>query len=126
MAVRIYSAAVVGIHAQSVEVEVDVLSQGLHNFTLVGLPDQAIRESRERVSAALKNSSFRPPHQQGRITVNLAPADLPKNSPIYDVPIALGILLATKQVAFDPKEKLFIGEVALDGVVRKVNESLSF
>ena len=125
MAVRIYSAAVVGIHAQSVEVEVDVLSQGLHNFTLVGLPDQAIKESRERVSAALKNSSFRPPHQQGRITVNLAPADLPKNSPIYDIPIALGILLTTKQIAFDPKEKLFLGEVALDGAVRKVSGVLA-
>ena len=125
MAVRIYSAAVIGIHAQSVEVEVDVLSQGLHTFTVVGLPDQAIKESRERVSAALKNSGFRPPHQQGRITVNLAPADLPKNSPIYDVPIALGILLATKQLAFDPADKIFIGEVALDGAVRKVSGSLA-
>lgn len=125
MASRVYSAAVIGIHAESVEVEVDVLSQGLHNFTLVGLPDQAIKESRERVSAALKNSGFKPPHQQGRITVNLAPADLPKNSPIYDVPIALGILLVTSQIAFLPGGKLFIGELALDGMVRKVNGVLA-
>ena len=125
MAARVYSAAVIGIHAQSVEVEVDVLPQGLHNFTLVGLPDQAIKESRERVSAALKNSSFRPPHQQGRITVNLAPADLPKNSPIYDVPIALGILLTTGQLTFLPQGKLFVGELALDGAVRKVSGALA-
>ncbi len=125
MASRVYSAAVVGIHAESVEVEVDVLSQGLHNFTLVGLPDQAIKESRERVSAALKNSGFKPPHQQGRITVNLAPADLPKNSPIYDIPIALGILLATNQITFLPEGKLFIGELALDGVVRRINGALA-
>lgn len=125
MAARMYSAAVIGIHAQSVEVEVDVLPQGLHNFTLVGLPDQAIKESRERVSAALKNSSFRPPHQQGRITVNLAPADLPKNSPIYDVPIALGILFTTGQLSFVPEGKLFVGELALDGAVRKISGALA-
>jgi magnesium chelatase family protein len=125
MAARVYSAAVVGIHAQSVEVEVDVLAQGLHNFTLVGLPDQAIKESRERVSSALKNSSFRPPHQQGRITVNLAPADLPKNSPVYDVPIALGILLTTGQLTFLPEKKLFVGELALDGIVRKISGALA-
>ena len=125
MAARVYSAAVIGIHAQSVEVEVDVLPQGLHNFTLVGLPDQAIKESRERVSAALKNSSFRPPHQQGRITVNLAPADLPKNSPIYDVPIALGILFTTGQLSFVPEGKLFVGELALDGAVRKISGALA-
>ena len=125
MSARLYSAAVLGIEAVSVEVEVDVLSQGLSNFTLVGLPDQANKESRERVSAALKNSGFRPPHQQGRITVNLAPADLPKNSPIYDVPIALGILLATEQVAFIPEKKLFVGELALDGKIRKVSGVLA-
>ncbi|MCW1888009.1 MAG: YifB family Mg chelatase-like AAA ATPase [Candidatus Moranbacteria bacterium] len=125
MSARLYSAAVLGIEAVSVEVEVDVLAQGLHNFTLVGLPDQANKESRERVSAALKNSGFRPPHQQGRITINLAPADLPKNSPIYDVPIALGILLATEQLSFGSEKKLFVGELALDGKIRKVNGVLA-
>jgi len=61
---------------------VDVLGAGLHNFNIVGLPDTAIKESRDRVSSAIKNSGFKPPHQCGRITVNLAPADLPKASPI--------------------------------------------
>ena len=120
MSATLYSAATLGLESVPVEVEVDVLVAGLHNFTLVGLPDLAIRESRDRVSAALKNSGFKPPHQCGRITVNLAPADLPKNSPIYDLPMALGILLATKQTAFDAKGKLFLGELALDGSVRRV------
>lgn len=120
MSSKVYSAATLGLESVLVEVEVDVLPQGLHNFTLVGLPDTAIKESRDRVSAALKNSGFKPPHQSGRITVNLAPADLPKNTPIYDLPMALGFLLATEQLVFDSEKKLFIGELALDGMVRRV------
>ncbi len=122
---RIFSTATVGLEGVSVEVEVDVLAQGLHHFTLVGLPDASVKESRDRVSSAIKNSGFRPPHHSGRITVNLAPADLPKNSPIYDIPMALGFLLATEQVHFDPQGKLFLGELALDGKVRRVNGILS-
>src|SRR3989344_3474040 len=120
MSATVYSAATLGLESVSVEVEVDVLSAGLHHFTLVGLPDIAIKESRDRVSAALKNSGFKPPHQCGRVTVNLAPADLPKNTPIYDLPMALGFLLATEQLSFDHRKKLFIGELALDGSVRRV------
>ncbi|MFZ2187321.1 MAG: magnesium chelatase domain-containing protein [Candidatus Moraniibacteriota bacterium] len=120
MSAKIFSATTLGLESVSVEVEVDVLSAGLHAFTLVGLPDTAIKESRDRVSAALKNSGFRPPHQCGRVTVNLAPADLPKNTPIYDLPMALGFLLATEQLSFDHRKKLFIGELALDGSVRRV------
>lgn len=120
MPARVFSAATIGIESVPVEVEVDVLRGGLHTFTLVGLPDAAIRESRDRVAAALKNSGFRPLHQQGRITVNLAPADLPKNSPIYDVPIALGVLLATAQLACQPEGKMFVGELALNGNIRRV------
>jgi magnesium chelatase family protein len=120
MSAKVFAAATIGLESVLVEVEVDVLPQGLHTFTLVGLPDTAIKESRDRVSAALKNSGFKPAHQNGRITVNLAPADLPKNTPIYDVPMALGLLLATKQIAFDHTGKLFIGELALDGLVRRV------
>ncbi len=96
------------------------MGQGLHNFTIVGLPDTAIKESRERVSSALKNSGFRPPHQCGRITVNLAPADIPKMAPIYDLPMALGFLLATRQIDFFHGDKLFVGELALDGRIRPV------
>ncbi len=118
---KLYSAATVGLSGASVEVEVDVLASGLHNFTLVGLPDTAVKESRDRVSSAVKNSGFKPPHQCGRITVNLAPADLPKASPIYDVPIALGLLAVTGQLTFTAKGKLFVGELALDGMVRPVN-----
>lgn len=120
MSAKVYSATTLGLESVSVEVEVDVLSQGLHTFTLVGLPDTAIKESRDRVSAALKNSGFKPPHQSGRITVNLAPADLPKNTPIYDLPMALGFLLATQQLTFDHEKKLFVGELALDGTVRRI------
>jgi magnesium chelatase family protein len=120
MPASLSSAATLGIESVPVEVEVDVLSGGLHTFTLVGLPDLAIRESRDRVSAAIKNSGFRPLHRAGRITVNLAPADLPKNSPIYDVPIALGTLQATGELRFDAAEKLFVGELALDGRIRKI------
>ncbi len=120
MSAKVFSAATIGLDSVLVEVEVDVLPAGLHHFTLVGLPDTAIKESRDRVSAALKNSGFRPPHQSGRITANLAPADLPKNTPIYDVPLALGFLLATEQLRFEHKDKLFVGELALDGSVRRV------
>lgn len=118
---KILSSATIGLSGAVVEVEVDVLSQGLHNFTLVGLPDTAVKESRDRVSSALKNSGFTPPHHCGRVTVNLAPADLQKSSPIYDVPIAIGFLVATGQLTFDVADKLFVGELALDGMVRAIN-----
>jgi magnesium chelatase family protein len=120
MSSRVYSATTLGLESVPVEVEVDVLPAGLHHFNLVGLPDTAIKESRDRVSAALKNSGFKPPHQCGRVTVNLAPADLPKNTPIYDLPMALGFLLATEQLSFNHRKKLFIGELALDGSARRV------
>lgn len=120
MPARILSVATVGLDGVPVEVEVDVLSQGLHHFTLVGLPDASVKESRDRVSSAIKNSGFKPPHQSGRITANLAPADLPKQSPAFDLPLALGYLSATGQLSFDHNGKLFLGELALDGSVRRV------
>jgi len=124
MSAKVYSAATLGLESVLVEVEVDVLPQGLHAFTLVGLPDTAIKESRDRVSSALKNSGFKPPHQSGRITVNLAPADLPKNTPIYDLPMAIAFLLATEQLTFSFEKKLFVGELALDGLVRRIQGML--
>ena len=117
---KIFSAATIGLNSEIVEVEVDVLSQGLHNFTIVGLPDTSIKEARDRVSSAVKNSGFKPPHQCGRITVNLAPADLPKINPIYDVPMALAFLIATGQLDFDYTKKIFAGELALDGKIRPI------
>lgn len=120
MSSKIYSAATIGLDGEVVEVEVDVLGAGLHNFSIVGLPDTAIKESRDRVSSAIKNSGFKPPHQCGRVTVNLAPADLPKASPIYDLPIAIGLLLATKQLQFDFTSRMVVGELSLDGRVRAI------
>ncbi len=121
---KIYSAATIGLSGALVEVEVDVLGKGLHTFTLVGLPDTSVKESRDRVSSAIKNSRFKPPYQCGRITVNLAPANLPKASPIYDLPIAIGFLIATHQIEFETENKMFVGELALDGRVRPVRGAL--
>lgn len=117
---KIFSAATIGLKSELIEIEVDTVSGGLHQFNIVGLPDTAVKESRDRVSSAIRNGKFKPPHQCGRITVNLAPADLKKEGPIYDLPIALGFLLATKQIDFDCQNKLFLGELSLDGKVRPV------
>src|SRR5260370_4189099 len=91
MLAKVTSCALIGLDGAIVEVEVDI-SRGLGSFTIVGLPDTAISESRERVRAAIKNSAFQFP--QTRITVNLAPADLRKEGPAYDLPIAIGLLVA--------------------------------
>ncbi len=120
MSAKIFSAAIVGLKSELIEVEVDTASAGLHQFNIVGLPDAAVKESKDRVSAAIKNSKFDPPYKRGRITVNLAPADLKKEGPVYDLPIALGFLLATRQTKFDHKDKLFLGELSLDGKIRPV------
>ena len=88
-------------------------------FTIVGLPDKAVEESRERVRSAIKNSGADFPAK--RITVNLAPADLPKEGPSYDLPIALGILLASEQLKAEIDDALFLGELSLDGRLRHTN-----
>ncbi len=119
MLAKVASAAIVGLDAVSIEVEVDIASQGLPSFTIVGLPDKAVEEARERVRAALKNSGADFPAK--RITVNLAPADLPKEGPSYDLPIAVGILIASGQLKADIKSALFMGELALDGRLRHTN-----
>ncbi|MDP1884067.1 MAG: YifB family Mg chelatase-like AAA ATPase [Candidatus Moranbacteria bacterium] len=120
MSSKILSAAAIGLQSELIEIEVDAVSAGLHQFNIVGLPDAAVKEARDRVAAAIRNSKFKPPHQCGRITVNLAPADLKKEGPVYDLPIALGFLLTTKQIKFDYAGKIFLGELALDGKVRPV------
>lgn len=125
MPAKLYSAALCGINAKIVEVECD-LSPGLFNFSIVGLPDTAVKESKDRVSSALKNSGASPPSRRNkRVTVNLAPADLKKEGPAYDLPIALGYLLVSEQAKFDPEKKLFVGELALDGNLRSVSGVLS-
>ncbi len=120
MSSKVLSATTLGLKSKLVEVEVDTVSAGLHQFNIVGLPDASVKESRDRVSSAIRNAGFRPPHRAGRVTVNLAPANLKKEGPIYDLPIALGFLLTTKQIEFDFKNKLFLGELSLDGRVRPV------
>jgi len=117
---KILSTATIGLKSELIEIEVDAVSAGLHQFNIVGLPDAAVKEAKDRVAAAIRNSKFKPPHQCGRITVNLAPADLKKEGPVYDLPIALGFLLTTKQIKFDYTNKIFLGELALDGKVRPV------
>ena len=121
MTAKIYSAALIGIKAQPIEVEVD-LGSGLHSFNIVGLPDKAVEESKDRVSSAIKNSGASPPQKQNRrITVNLAPADLKKEGSVYDLAIAIGYLLASKQIQdFRTDNKVFLGELALDGAIRPI------
>lgn len=123
MLAKVLSAAIVGIEALPVEVEVDIASQGLPSFTIVGLPDKAVEEAKERVRSAIRNSGADFPAR--RITVNLAPADLPKEGPAYDLPIALGILLASGQLEADIKNSLIVGELSLDGKIRPVSGVLA-
>lgn len=122
MLARITSGATVGLDATLVDVEVDIPGEGLPSFTIVGLPDKAVEEARERVRSAIKNSGADFPTT--RITVNLAPADLPKVGPSYDLPIALGILIASGQIAPDISKALFFGELSLDGTLRHTNAIL--
>ncbi len=115
------SVGIFGIDSYMIEVEADV-SGGLPSFDVVGLPDTAVKESRDRVRAAVKNCGFKFP--TGRITVNLAPANRKKEGAAYDLPILLAVLKASKQIDF-PEDDVFIGEVSLDGAVRPVNGVLA-
>ena len=115
MLAKVTSFAVIGLEGAAIEVEVDI-SRGLSSFIIVGLPDAAVQESRERVRAAVKNSGCSFPGS--RLTVNLAPADLRKEGPAYDLPIAVGILAASGQIWPDLESSIFLGELSLDGGVR--------
>jgi len=115
MLARALSCAMVGLDSALVEVEVD-LSQGLPAYNIVGLPDTAVNEAKERVRAAIRNSGLQFPMR--RITVNLAPVDLRKEGPSYDLPMAIALLLASEQVTLDPAGHLFLGELGLDGALR--------
>ncbi len=126
MLAKVYSAAIVGLEAQLIEVEVKT-SYGLRRFEIVGLPDKAVEESKERVASAIESSGFEGPHHQPlRVLVSLAPADIKKEGSIYDLPIALGYLLSTRKIEFDPRGKIFLGELALDGRLRPIKGVLSF
>jgi magnesium chelatase family protein len=122
MLAKILSSAVLGIDAYVVEVEVD-LASALPGFTTVGLPEGAVKESKERVQAAVKNSGFLFPAK--KITVNLAPADIRKEGTAFDLPIALGILAALGQVKSKLlAEFLILGELSLDGVLKPIRGAL--
>lgn len=115
MLAEVPSCALAGLEGRAVSVEVDI-HPGLPRTTVVGLPDASVRESKDRLFAALRNSSFEYPN--GRVTVNLAPADLRKAGPAYDLPMALGILIASYQLDTELGDAIAIGEVALDGALR--------
>lgn len=121
MSAKVLSAAVIGLDAEIVEVEADMVGGDMGVISVVGLPDAAVSESRERVKSAIKNSSLYYP--KAKVTVNLAPADLRKHGPIYDLPIAISLMLAAKsfstQVNWD--KLMFVGELALAGDLRPVN-----
>lgn len=120
MLAKVLSCAITGLDAEIVEVEVDI-RRGQPAFMMVGLPDAAVRESRDRVAAAIKNSDLRFEGSK-RITVNLAPAALRKEGPAYDLPIAVGILAASQQIWFQKLENvMFMGELSLDGSLRATN-----
>jgi magnesium chelatase family protein len=122
MLAKVLSSAVMGIDAYVVEVEVDI-SQGLPSFSTVGLPEGAVRESKERVKAAVKNAGFHFPSD--RITVNLAPADVKKEGSGFDLPMAVGILAATGLVPKDScADHLILGELSLDGLIRPIRGAL--
>jgi len=123
MLARVFSCAVIGLEGAIIEVEVDT-SQGLPKILIVGLPDAAVQESRERVQSAIKNSALYFPRK--KLTINLAPASVRKEGPAYDLPIALGILIATEQVPAEAvSDALIIGELSLDGSVRHVRGVLA-
>ncbi|MEG2357871.1 YifB family Mg chelatase-like AAA ATPase [Acinetobacter sp.] len=120
---KIYTRGLLGLHAPLIEVEVH-LSHGLPSLTIVGLAEAAVRESKDRVRSAIINSGFQFPAK--RLTINLAPADLPKDGSRLDLPIALGILIASGQLPEQAAEQLeFTGELALDGHLRPVSGTLS-
>ncbi|MCK4232570.1 ATP-binding protein, partial [candidate division WOR-3 bacterium] len=121
---KVTSAGLLGIDAYKVEVEVDTARSGLPAFTTVGLPEGAVKESKDRVLAAVKNSGF--PLPSARITVNLAPADIRKEGAAYDLPIALGILACRGVIPVETLAKyLIVGELSLDGAIRPVRGALS-
>lgn len=116
---KINSSAIFGLDGIQIEAEVDI-NPGLAAITVVGLPDAAVQESKERIKSAIKNSGFKFPHS--RITINLAPADIKKEGPAYDLPIALGVMASSGQLLkADLKDSLFAGELALNGAVRHIS-----
>lgn len=121
---KVYSAQTHLLSVTLISVETDI-SKGLYSFSIVGLPDKAVEEARDRVVAAIKNSGFESPKSQNqKIITSLAPAGVEKQGTHFDVPIALSFLLGNKDIEFDPEEKIFLGELSLDGKIRPIRGAL--
>jgi magnesium chelatase family protein len=121
---KIYSAQATLLDAQMIDIEVD-LSKGLHSFSVVGLANKSVDESKDRVSAAIKNSGFKSPKNKNqKVVVSLAPADVKKEGPLFDLPIALGYLLASGDIEATTAGRLFLGELSLDGQLRPIKGAL--
>src|SRR5271163_4239040 len=124
MLAKLHTFSLVGIEALPVEVEVDVSAGAIPKTVLVGLPEAAVRESTHRVERALVNSGFQRPHD--RVVINLAPAELPKQAASFDLPISLGMLAGSGQIASEKfREYAVVGELALDGSTRPTRGALS-
>ena len=116
-----YTAQLIGLTAEIITAEVDI-SNGLHSFSVVGLGDRSVDEARDRISAAIKNTGFVSPKQKNqKVVISLAPADLRKEGPSFDFPMAIAYLAAAGEIELDSPGKLFLGELSLDGYVRKVS-----
>lgn len=121
---KIYSAQATLLNAQIIDIEVD-LSRGLHSFSIVGLADKSVDESKDRVSSAIKNSGWKSPKNKNqKVVISLAPADIKKEGPLFDLPIALAYLISAEEIEADVKESLFIGELSLDGNLRPIKGAL--
>src|SRR5665811_1155699 len=121
---KVYSAQVNLLSGAIVSVEVD-LSRGLHSFSVVGLPDKAVDESKDRVSGAIKNSGFKSPKAKNqKIVVSLSPADLKKEGPFFDLAFAIAYLLSAEEIKFNSEKKIFLGELGLDGALRSIRGAL--
>src|SRR5664279_6009107 len=122
---RIYSAQTHLLKGKIVTVEVDITKNTLHSFTLVGLPDKAVDEYKDRMSSALKNSGFpSPKNQNQKIVISLSPADLKKEGPYFDLAIALAYLLSAEEIDFDAKGRVFLGELSLNGELQAIKGAL--
>lgn len=121
---KVYSAQVNLLSGVIVSIEVD-LSRGLHSFSVVGLPDKAVDESKDRVSGAIKNSGFKSPKAKNqKIVISLSPADLKKEGPFFDLAIAIAYLLASDEIKFNSEKKIFLGELGLDGALHRIRGAL--
>jgi magnesium chelatase family protein len=121
---KIYSAQATLLKAQIIDIEVDI-GRGLHSFSVVGLADKSVDESKDRVSAAIKNSGWKSPKNKNqKVVVSLAPADVKKEGPIFDLPIALAYLIASEEIEAEVEKRLFIGELSLDGNLRPIKGAL--